>query len=161
MVRIGIVIVVAAVIVSMALAITAYYEYRTMYIVSENGDPVIVAGVKYDIKYLGNHEGTKDTSPEETFFQVIITAENLRDEPTRVFGGQFFLLDEDDKRHKAVFVDIDKNQLRNVELGINESTTKVTQFDIEFDDEAQYKVAIRPTKEQASTDTGIICVKNC
>ncbi len=43
----------------------------------------------------------------------------------------------------------------------NKPIEKTTQFDIPFDDDEQYKIIIRPQKEQSSVDTAVICITNC
>ena len=39
--------------------------------------------------------------------------------------------------------------------------TRTTQFDIEYDEDAQYRIGILASKIQSSPDIGIVCVTNC
>jgi hypothetical protein len=36
-----------------------------------------------------------------------------------------------------------------------------TQFDVPYDEQKQFNVTIRPTKQQSSLDTAVICITNC
>ena len=36
-----------------------------------------------------------------------------------------------------------------------------TQFDIPFGEEVQYKIIVRPQKEQSTVDTAVVCITNC
>ena len=42
-----------------------------------------------------------------------------------------------------------------------ESIERTTQFDVPFDEESQYKIIIRPQKEQSTIDTAVVCITNC
>ena len=110
---------------------------------------------------LGLYDGDKETQPEGKFFQIQITAENLNSETTRMSGGQFYLLDETDKKYQAVFGNFSDTDLIADRLEQNRPVTWTTQFDIPFEEEMQYRIGILPTKIQESRDIGIICVHNC
>ncbi len=107
------------------------------------------------------HEGDNDIKPNEIFFKIKIIAENVGSTTTLLSGGQFYLLDENDKKYRAVYGQFDNEDLYNDDLKPNESITRTTQFDIPFDDDMIYRIGILPTKEQSSKDIGIICVMNC
>ncbi len=155
------VIIIAAIAASIGFATFMYSEYQPNFILVEAGEPVQVGPVVYTIEHIGQHKGDKDIQPEQTFFQIQITAENLGSSITLLSGGQFYLLDESDKKHEAVFGDFSDEDLFNDNLKPNTQVTRTTQFDILYDEEKTYRIGILPTKEQSSNDIGIICVQNC
>jgi len=158
---IGLVIVIAAIIGSMALAMFMYTQYQTNYIESSVGNPVMVGPVEYVVTFEGTHEGDKDTVPENTFVMIGITAKNTGDEKTLLSGGQFYLVGDKDQKHKAIFGEFSSKDLWMEWLEPNKPIEITTQFDIPFDEEKQYKIIIRPQKEQSTVDTASICLTNC
>jgi len=158
---IGVVIVVGAILASIALAMFTYTQYQTNYIESSVGNPVIVGPVEYVITFEGTHQGDKETIPENTFVMIGITAKNISDEKTALSGGQFYLIDERDQKNKAVYGEFSSKDLLIVGLDPDKPIEATTQFDIEFDEEYQYKIIIRPQKEQSTVDTASICLTNC
>lgn len=154
-------IIIAAIGVSMVFATYMYYEYQPNFKLVEAGQPVQVGPVIYTINFLDIHEGDDDIKPEEKFFQIEINVENVGTSTTILSGGQFYLLDENDNKHRAVFGEFSKEDLFNDELKPGESLTRTTQFDVPFEEESKYRIGVLPTKEQSSNDIGIICVLNC
>jgi len=146
---------------SMIFATYMYYEYQPNFILVEAGQPVQIGPVIYTVEHIGMHEGDDDITPDAIFFKIQIIAENVGLTTTLLSGGQFYLLDENDNKYRAVYGEFDNEDLYNDDLKPNESITRTTQFDIPFDDDMKYKIAILPTKEQSSKDIGIICVMNC
>jgi len=161
MARIGIIIVIAVVIVSMGAAMYMYAQYQTNYITAVAGETVTVGPVEYTITFEGTHEGDKETIPENTFVMIGIVAKNIGDEKTLISGGQFYFVDEKDQKHEAVYGEFSSKDMLMEWLEPNKPIEKTTQFDILFDDEEQYKIIIRPQKEQSSVDTAVICITNC
>ena len=161
MARIGVVIVIGAIIGSMVLANYMYIQYQTNFIEVSEGETVIVGPVEYIVTFEGTHDGDKETEPENTFVKIGIIAKNISDENTVVSGGQFFLIDEKDQKHKAVFGEFSSKDLWLVGLEPNKPIEVTTQFDIPFDEDENYKVVIRPQKDQATVDTASICLTNC
>ena len=157
----GLVIVVGAIIGSMVLANYMYMQYQTNFIEVSEGETVIVGPVEYIVTFEGTHDGDKETEPENTFVKIGIIAKNISDENTVVSGGQFFLIDEKDQKHKAVFGEFSSKDLWLVGLEPNKPIEVTTQFDIPFDEDENYKVVIRPQKDQATVDTASICLTNC
>ena len=157
----GIAIIIGAIAVSMIFATYMYWQYQPNFIRVAAGEPVQVGPVMYTVEHIGEHNGDKDTQPEGTFFQIRITAENMGEKITRMHGGQFYILDQDDNKHQAVFGDFSEEDLFNDQLKPNVEVTWTTQFDISYDENMQYRIGILPTKEQSSADIGIICVHNC
>lgn len=157
----AIAIIVGAIVVSIGFATYMYSEYQPNFIEVESGQPVQVGPVVYNIESLGLHNGDKDTQPKGIFFQIQITAENLNSETTRMSGGQFYILDETDKKYRAIFGNFSDTDLLADRLEPNMPVTWMTQFDIPFEEEMKYRIGILPTKIQASSDIGIVCVQNC
>ena len=154
-------VIIAAIAASMVFATYMYYEYQPNFILVEAGVPIQVGPVVYTVTHVGLHEGDDDIKPENTFFKIQITAENVGSSNTLLSGGQFYLLDETDNKFRAVFGEFSDEDLFNDEIKPNESISRTTQFDIPFDEENTYRIGILPTKEQSSNDIGIICVLNC
>ena len=157
----GLVIVIGAIIGSMVLANYMYMQYQTNFIEVSEGETVIVGPVEYIVTFEGTHEGDKETEPENTFVKIGIIAKNISDENTVVSGGQFFLIEEKDQKHKAVFGEFSSKDLWLVGLEPNKPIEVTTQFDIPFDEDENYKIVIRPQKDQATVDTASICLTNC
>jgi len=154
-------IIIAAITASMLFSIYMYNEYQPNFILVEAGQPVQIGPVIYTVEHLGMHEGDDDIKPNEIFFKIKIIAENIGSTTTSLSGGQFYLLDENDYKYRAVYGEFDNEDLYNDVLKPNESITRTTQFDIPFDEDMKYRIGILPTKEQSSKDIGIICVMNC
>jgi hypothetical protein len=161
MARIGIIIVICAVIISMGASMYMYAQYQTNYITAVAGETVTVGPVEYTITFEGTHEGDKETIPENTFVMIGIVAKNIGDEKTQISGGQFYFVDEKEQKHKPVYGEFSSKDMLMEWLEPNKPIEKTTQFDILFDDEEQYKIIIRPQKEQSSVDTAVICITNC
>ena len=157
----GLVIVIGAIIGSMVLANYMYIQYQTNFIEVNEGETVVVGPVEYVVTFEGTHDGDKETEPENIFVKIGIIAKNISDENTVVSGGQFFLIDEKDQKHKAVFGEFSSKDLWLVGLEPNKPIEVTTQFDIPFDEDENYKVVIRPQKDQATVDTASICLTNC
>ena len=161
MVQMGIVIVIGAIIISMAAAMYTYNEYKINYIEANEGETVTVGLVEYTITFEGTHEGDKETIPENTFVMIGIVAKNIGDEKTLISGGQFYFVDEKEQKHRPVYGEFSSKDMLRELLEPNKPIEKTTQFDILFDEEKQYKIIIRPQKEQSSVDTAVICITNC
>jgi hypothetical protein len=161
MVRMGLVIVIGAIIGSMVLANYMYTQYQTNFIETNAGETVTVGPVEYVVTFEGTHEGNKEKKPENTFVKIGIIAKNIGNEKTLMSGGQFYLIDEKDQKHQAVFGEFTAKDLWLEWLEPNKPIEVTTQFDIPFDEEKNYKIVIRPTKEQSTVDTASICLTNC
>ena len=161
MAGIGIVIVFGVVIASMAAGIYTYTQYQTNYITSVAGETVIVGPVEYVITFEGTHEGNKENIPENMFVMIGITAKNISNEKTTISGGQFYIVDDKEQKHEAIFGEFSAKDLFLETIAPNKSIQRTTQFDIPFDEEKQYKIIIRPQKEQSTTDTAVVCITNC
>jgi len=146
---------------SMVLANYMYTQYQTNFIEVNEGETVIVGPVEYVVTFEGTHEGSKEVKPENTFVKIGIIAKNISDEKTALSGGQFYLIDEKDQKHKAVFGEFTAKDLLIVGLDPGNPIEVTTQFDIPFDEDENYKIVIRPQKDQSTVDTASICLTNC
>ena len=158
---IGVVIVIGAIIGSMGFAMIMYTQYTTNFIESMIGETVTVGPVEYIVTFEGTHEGSKEVMPENTFVMIGITAKNTSDEKTIISGGQFYIVDEKEQKHKAVYGEFSSKDLFLETLEPNKPIERTTQFDIPFDEEKQYKIIIRPQKDQSTVDTAVVCITNC
>ncbi len=157
----GIVIVLAIVIGTMVAAMFMYTQYQTNYISTVAGEIITIGPVEYVITFEGTHEGSKEIVPENTFVQIGITAKNISDEKTMLTGGQFYIVDEKEQKHEAVFGEFSAKDLYIEWLEPNKPIEITTQFDIPFDEEKQYKILVRPQKQQSTVDTAVVCITNC
>ncbi len=157
----GVVIVIGAIVASMGIAMYMYSQYQVNYIEATAGDTVRVGPVEYIITFEGTHEGSKEVVPENTFVMIGITAKNVSDEKTIISGGQFFIIDEKEQKHEAVYGEFSSKDLLVEGLDQNKPIERTTQFDVPFDEEKQYKILIRPQKEQSTVDTAVVCLTNC
>jgi len=161
MVRVFIIAVMVGITVSIGFAIWSYLEWQPNFIFVNGGESVQVGPVKYIIEHIGEHYGDEKTSPEHTFVQISIIAENLGKESTRMNGGQFYILDENDAKVQPVYGNFSENDLLNDMLEQHVPVSFTTQFDVPYDENKQYRIGILPTKEQSSMDIGIVCIINC
>ena len=152
---------IGAIVASMALAMYTYTQYQTNYIETVSGEAVIVGPVEYVVTFEGTHNGNKKTIPENTFVMIGVTAKNISEDKTLLSGGQFYLIDEKEQKHKAVYGEFSSKDLLMVGLDPDKPVEITTQFDIKFDEESQYKIVIRPQKDQSTVDTASICLTNC
>jgi len=161
MAKIGAVLVIGIIIATMAAGMYTYTQYQTNYISSVAGETVTVGPVEYVITFDGTHEGSKEVVPENTFVKIRITAKNISDEKTLLTGGQFYIVDEKEQKHEAVYGEFSSKDLFIEWLEPNKPIEITTQFDIPFDEEKQYKIIVRPQKEQSTVDTAVVCITNC
>jgi len=155
------VIVVVAIIVSIVVANFAYTQYQTNYIETTAGETVKVGPVEYVVTFEGTHEGSEEVKPENTFVMIGIIAKNISEDKTVISGGQFYIVDEKNQKHKAVYGPFSSKELGLEGLDPGKPIERTTQFDIPFDEDVQYKIIIRPQKDQVTTDTASICITNC
>ena len=160
MANFGVVIVFGAIIASMAVALFAYTEYQTNYIETVAGETIVVGPVEYVISFEGTHEGNDENIPENTFVMIGITAKNISEEKTVMSGGQFYIVDEKEQKHKASYIEYTAKDLLLEGLDPGKPIERTTQFDIPFDEESQYKIIIRPQKDQSTVDTAVVCLTN-
>jgi len=159
--QIGIIIVIAIIIVSMGAAMYMYTQYQTNFIIGKMGEPIVVGPVEYAVSFDGTHKGSKETIPENTFVKIKIIAKNISNEDTRISGGQFYIVDEKQQKHQAVYGKFSADDLLDYLLEPNKPVMFTTQFDVPYDEQKQYSITIRPTKQQSSLDTAVICITNC
>jgi len=171
-----------------ALLIVSFYFYSgevlTDVKVSTFGEPIQVGDIMFDIQYVANFEHLEKTKefklaekgeidrglieasnekPEHTYFQIQVTAENKGNEIVRLTGGQLHLYDDSNKRYSPTFVGYGDNELSLIDLQPQKAVTLTTQFDIEYDEEMQYRVGIVPNRHgmDGTQEIAFICIKNC
>ena len=133
MAKIGAVIVVGVILATMAAGMYTYTLYQTNYIAAVAGETVTVGPVEYVITFEGTHEGSKEVVPENTFVKIGIIAKNISDEKTMLTGGQFYIVDEKEQKHEAVFGEFSAKDLFIEWLEPNKPIEITTQFYIPFD----------------------------
>ena len=158
--KIGIVIFTVVIVLSIGVAMYMYTQYSPKIINVNEGEMVIVGPVKYTVFYEGVFNKT-GTQIENTLMRISIIFENLGDIPTKINGGQFYILDENDTKYQAVFINFEDSDLLNVNVKPGQTMQKTTQFDVPFINDTTYRVGILPTKTQASTNIGMVCIINC
>ncbi|MCA9812633.1 MAG: DUF4352 domain-containing protein [Nitrosarchaeum sp.] len=161
MARMGFVIVIGAVIISMAVAMYMYYQYQPNYLTANAGEPVIVGPVEYTILLEGTHDGNKEKKPDNTFVKIRINAKNISDEKVRISGGQFYLIDEKKQKHQPVYGPFSPEDLLDDWLEPNKPVSWTTQFDVPYDEHKQFSLTIKPLKPQSTLDVANICLMNC
>jgi hypothetical protein len=161
MARIGLIIVIGAIVISMGAAMYMYTQYQTNFIVVKAGESMVIGPVEYTIIFDGTHKGNKETVPSNTFVEIRIIAKNISDEKTRISRNQFYLIDEKQQKHQPVYGKFSTEDLFDVGLEPNKSVILTTQFDIPYDEQKQYNIIIRPSKQQSSVDAALICITNC
>ena len=161
MARIGMVIVIGAIVISMTVAMYMYTQYQTNFIIVKAGEPVVVGPVEYTVTFDGTHKGNNEVIPENTFVKIRINAKNISKEETRISGSQFYLIDEKQQKHQSTYGRFSIEDLSDLWLEPNKPVMFTTQFDIPYDELKQYNIVIRPSKQQASVDTALICITNC
>lgn len=145
----------------MAVALYMYTQYQTNFIAAKTGEPVVIGPVEYTITFDGTHKGSKETTPTDTFVKIRIIAKNISEEKTRISGGQFYLIDEKQQKHQPVYGSFSTEDLLDDWLEPNKPAMWTTQFDVPYDETKQYNIVIRPSKQQSSVDTALICITNC
>ena len=169
------------------LGVSFYFysgEVLTDVIVSSLGEPVQVGDIMFDIQYVANFEHLQKTKefkiaeqaeidrglieasnekPEHMYFQIQVTAENKGNEIVRLTGGQLHLYDDKNKRFSPVFVGYGDSELSLVDLEPQKAVTLTTQFDIEYDEDMQYRVGVVPNRHgmDGTQEIAFICIKNC
>jgi hypothetical protein len=185
LVRVGGIIVIAGIFAMMSVAFYFYsFEVLTDVKVSSFGEPVQVGEIMFDVQYVANFEFLVKTKefmlaekgeidrglieasnekPTHTYFQIQVTAENKGNEIVRLTGGQLHLYDDSNTRFSPTFVGYGETELSIVDLEPQKAVTLTTQFDIEYDEEMQYRVGIVPNRHgmDGTQEIAFICIKNC
>jgi len=156
-----VVMIIVGIMASMGAGMYMYSQYQTNYISAMAGDTITVGPVEYVITFEGTHGGSKEVVPENTFVMIGITAKNISNEKTLLTGGQFYIVDEKEQKHEAIYGEFSSKDLFIEWLEPNKPIEITTQFDIPFDEEKLYKIIIRPQKEQSTVDTAVVCITNC
>jgi len=124
----------------------------------EEGETARVGGIAFQIKYLGTGDDV-GIKPNGTFFVIQITAENLMTKPLTINRNQFILLDDQGRLYGAT--GIGQNELQEEEINPNVPVILNARFDIQYDNESRYRLAIMPLEEHEEKNPAVICVKKC
>lgn len=145
----------------MAATLYMYTQYQTNFIIANAGESVVVGPVEYTITFDGIQKGNKETMPVNTFVKIRIIAKNISEEKTRISGSQFYMSDEKRQKHQSVYGGFSAEDLSYYVLEPNKPVILTTQFDVPYDEQKQYNIIVRPSKQQSSVDTALICIINC
>lgn len=163
MVRVGLVLVLGAIVTSMAVAMYMYVQYQPNIIVTSHGEPVAVGPIEYAITYQGTYDGNDDVKPQNTFVRIRIDMRNLDTQDVRVSGGQFYFVDDTGEKRQPTYGNgtFGQEDLLTEVLKPDRTVSRTTQFDVPFDRDARYDIMIRPAKDHSTIDTAIVCITNC
>jgi cytochrome c biogenesis factor len=161
MARIGMIIVIGAIVISMGVAMYMYTQYQTNFIIVKAGEPVIIGPVEYTVAFDGVHKGNDKTAPENIFVKIKVNAKNISNEETRISGNQFYLIDEKQQKYQSIHGGFSTDDISDLWLEPNKPVEFTTQFDAPYDEQKQFSIVIRPTKQQSSVDIASICIINC
>jgi hypothetical protein len=153
--------VIGAIVISMGSAMYMYTQYQTNFIIAKSGEPVVVGPVEYTVVFDGTHKGNKEKTPEDVFVKIRVNAENISNKETRVSASQFYLIDEKQQKHQSTYGGFSTEDLSDLWLEPNKPVMFTMLFDIPYDELKQYSVIIRPSKQQSTVDTALICITNC
>lgn len=159
--RIGIVIVIGIIIISMSATLYIYTQHQTNFIIAKAGEPVVIGPVQYTLSFDGTFNGNKETIPANTFVRIKIIAKNISDEKTWISKSQFFLIDEKQQKHQSIYGRFSAEDLSDYWLESNKPVILTTQFDIPYNEQNQYNIVIHPSKQQSSVDVASVCITNC
>ena len=154
------IIIVVAIIGSMGFALYMYGEYQPNLIRGVEGQVVTVGPVEYVLTFEGTHSGVEKMPRNDTFMMIGITAKNIGNTDTPLSGGQF-VLTNGTKNFAASYLELSETDLLFERIEPDKAVLRTTQFNVTFDESAQYHVIIKPQKEQSSTDKARICLINC
>lgn len=162
-VRVGFVLVMGGVVASMIVAIYAYTLYQPNALEVPHGEPIILGPIEYAITFEGTNNGNDELRPEHTFVRIRINMQNVAGYDATVNGGQFYIIGAGSSPKQPVFGNgtFGQEDLLRETLEPGSHITRTTQFDVPFDDESTYQVLIRPAKEHATPDHGVVCLINC
>ena len=162
MVRVGTVLIMGAIIGSMIIALVVYTLYQPTVIEVSRGEFATVGPVEYSVLFNGLYDGNENFVPSNTFVSILIEMRNIHTETVSVSGAQFYILDADGRLHWPVFGNgtMGPEDLLVVELEPATLVSRTTQFDVPYDQDATYKILVRPAKDQ-SGDPVIFCITNC
>lgn len=153
MAKMGIIIVIGAILISMGAAMFFFFEYQPNLIERQLGEPITIGPATYTLTYEGMEKGSKEIESDRTFMKIGIMAVDKNGESITAEKKQFILLDKDRVQTEPTHG-----------IFAEESPQIIAYFplkDDELDEEFQYRMMIRPTKDQGSTDLGFVCITNC
>jgi len=153
LVRILAVIVIAAIVASMVVAMAFFVEYQPNIKEVNLGQQITIGPATYILSYEGIEKGRQEIKADETFMKIGIIAESPSGEQITPEKRQFILVDKGRTQTQPTHG-----------IFAEDSPQVIAYFPLQagkLDEDIQYKIMIRPTKEQGSTDLGFVCVTNC
>lgn len=148
MASLAVIVVAAAVVASMSVAMVFFLDYKPEIVTASAGERVRVGPNTYAVTYLGTEEG-QDTGT--VLAKVSIDARGPGGDPAPVGRQQFGLVDKSPP----------PTQPSHGEFGEGGQITAYFPLQEGFDEEFEYVLMIRPTKEQSSSDLARVCLANC
>ena len=136
----------AAIIASMAIAMAYFIDYKPQIQEVSAGERVRVGPNSYAVSYIGIEDDVEE-APDVAF--VVVSVESFGSEPI--------------ERRQLALVDKEPPPTRPSHGVFGEEGEVTAYFPLqgEFDEQFEYVVMIRPTKEQDSSDLAKVCVANC
>ncbi len=153
MIRVGMILIIGAIIASMAVAMMFFLEYQPNILETGLGEQITVGPTTYTLSYEGIEKGSKEIESDKTFIKIGILAKDSDGDTVTAEKKQFILLDKNNVQTEPTHG-----------IFVEGSPQIIAYFPLEdkaLDEEFQYKIMIRPTKEQGSTDLAFVCITNC
>lgn len=147
MASLAVIAVAAAVVASMSVAMVFFLDYKPEIVTASAGERVRVGPNTYAVTYDGIEEEESGT----VFARVSIDARGPGGDPAPVGRQQFGLVDKSPP----------PTQPSHGEFGEGGQITAYFPLQGGFDEEFEYVLMIRPTKEQSSSDLARVCLANC
>lgn len=146
MASLAVAIIAAGIIGSMAVAMAYFVDYKPQVQEASAGERVRVGPNTYTVEYLGVEDGVQE-APGVTFAKVSV--ESGSSEPP--------------ERRQLALVDKTPPPTPPSHGVFGEGGAVTAYFPLqgEFDEQFEYVLMIRPTKEQDSSDLAMVCVANC
>lgn len=137
----------AAIIGSMAVAMAYFVDYKPQIQQASSGERVHVGPNAYTVAYMGTQDGVEE-APGVTFAKISVETGSGSQPPER---RQLALVDK-------------KPPPTPPSHGVfDQDGGLVAYFPLqgEFDEQFEYVLMIRPTKDQGSSDLAVVCIANC
>ena len=147
MASLAVIAVAAAVVASMSVAMVFFLDYKPEIVTASAGERVRVGPNTYAVTY----GGIEDEDSGTVFAKVSIDARGPGGDPAPVGRQQFGLVDKSPP----------PTQPSHGEFGEDGQITAYFPLQGGFDEEFEYVLMIRPTKEQSSSDLARVCLANC
>ena len=142
--------IVAGIMASMAVAMAYFIDYKPDIREVMAGERVRVGPNSYTVTYMGTEDGLEE-APGVTFAKVVVESGSAPPGEASIERRQLALVDKKPPPtppSHGVF-------------GEDGAVTAYFPLQGEFDEQFEYVVMVRPTKEQGSSDLAMVCIANC